>query len=465
MSPFGENGNQIVAYESIPCQEVYDFTVPATENYISCGIVHHNTMSAAAQTAFFATGLYPEWWPGRRFPGPTAGWIGSPTGQTSRDNPQRLLLGNVGEWGTGMIPGRSIIEIKRSTHGLTDQVETILIKHEKTGKISRMLFKTYDQGRIRWQGETINYVWFDEEPPDDVYSEGLTRTNVLGGFVYMTFTPLLGMSKVVSRFIREHPPGSHVIKMGIQDALHYSEEDRKAIIARYPEHERKARAEGDPVMGSGAVFTVPIEWLLEVPIQIPAFWPRICGLDLGWDHPTAAAWVALDPDADCIHVYDTYRVREQTPIIHAAAIKARGPWVPVAWPHDAMQHDSGSGKVIAQQYREQGVAMLPLHATHAPQAGKKEGTGGNGIEAGILEMLTRMQTGRFRVANQLTDWHDEYRNYYRKDGLIQKDGDDLLSATRYAVMMIRFAKLRINRDIVPRLAEFHSSDSGMGTLG
>jgi phage terminase large subunit-like protein len=437
----------------------------AKEILLMAGNQIGKTMSAAAQTAYFATGLYPDWWPGRKFPGPTAGWVGSPTGQTSRDNPQRLLLGNVGEWGTGMIPGRSIIEIKRSTHGLTDQVETILIEHKATKRISRLLFKTYDQGRIRWQGETINYVWFDEEPPDDVYSEGLTRTNVLNGFVFMTFTPLLGMSAVVARFIREKPPGSAVIKMGISDALHYSEENRKAIIARYPEHERKARAEGDPVMGSGAVFPVPVEWITEVPIQIPEFWPRLAGLDLGWDHPTACAWMAYDRDADCIHVYDTYRAREQTPVIHAAAIKAKGPWIPVAWPHDAMTHDSGSGKVIAQQYREFGVAMLPLHATHPPQAGKREGTGGNGLEAGIMEMLTRMQTGRFKVANHLSDWLDEYRNYYRKDGLIEKEGDDLMSATRMGVMMIRFAKLRVNRDIVPKLGEFQSFDVGMGTLG
>ena len=64
-------------------------------------------------------------------------------------------------------------------------------------------FKTYDQGRTKWQGETLDFVWFDEEPPQDVYIEGLTRTNATGGMVYLTFTPLKGISDVVHSFINE----------------------------------------------------------------------------------------------------------------------------------------------------------------------------------------------------------------------------------------------------------------------
>jgi hypothetical protein len=67
--------------------------------------------------------------------------------------------------------------------------------------------------------------------------------------------------------------------------------------------------------------------------------------------------------------------------------------------------------------------------------------GGNGVEAGILEMLERMQTGRFKVFRNLSDWFEEYRLYHRKDGLIVKLIDDLMSATRYAVMMKRFAEV------------------------
>ena len=68
--------------------------------------------------------------------------------------------------------------------------------------------------------------------------------------------------------------------------------------------------------------------------------------------------------------------------------------------------------------------------------------GGNGVEAGIMEMLDRMQTGRLRVARTCTEWFEEFRLYHRKDGKVVKERDDALSATRYAIMMKRFAAPR-----------------------
>jgi phage terminase large subunit-like protein len=65
------------------------------------------------------------------------------------------------------------------------------------------MFKAYEQGRAAWQGETLHGVWFDEEPPLDVYLEGLTRTNATGGIVMLTFTPLKGMSDVVRMFLSD----------------------------------------------------------------------------------------------------------------------------------------------------------------------------------------------------------------------------------------------------------------------
>ena len=257
-----------------------------------------------------------------------------------------------------------------------------------------------------------------------------------------------------------------VIRMTIDDALHYTAAQRAKIVEGYPAHEREARSRGIPAMGSGAVFPIDEDQLKEPPIQIPEFWPRIAGLDIGWDHPTAAVWVAWDRDVDILHVYDCYRMAQQTPVVHAAAIKARGAWIPMAWPHDGLQHDKGSGIVIASQYIKQGVNMLREHATHPPQPGKKEGSGGYGLEAGILEMLSRMQTGRFKVASTLSDFWEEYRMYYRDEkGLIVKEGDDLMSATRVATMMMRHAKLRVDRSDAPVLPGFRQTDVTMGVLG
>lgn len=439
--------------------------VPAIrERLLIAGNQLGKTWAGSFEAAMHLTGRYPEGWKGAVFDQPTAGWAASETSQGTRDTVQRLLLGPVGAWGTGAIPADDILEIKRASHGVADAVETVLVRHV-SGGVSRVTFKTYDQGRARWQGDTLDWVWFDEEPPLDIYTEGMTRTNATDGIVWTTFTPLKGMSDVVRRFLIDKAPGTHVTTMTIYDAGHYTPEQCEAIIASYPAHEREARAKGIPMLGSGRIFPVPEENLREQPVALPHHWPRICGLDFGWDHPTAAAWLAWDRDTDTVHVYDAYRVKEATPVIHSAAIKARGAWIPVAWPHDGLQHDKGSGEALKEQYRRQGLNMLPDKATHAPEPGEKEGSGGNGVEAGLMDMLDRMQTGRLKVAAHLQDWWEEFRLYHREDGKVVKENDDLMSATRYALMMLRHAKVNAGAQRLPNVRSDTGTVAGMGPLG
>lgn len=223
----------------------------------------------------------------------------------------------------------------------------------------------------------------------------------------------------------------HVTRMTIDDAEHYTPEQRAEIIASYPAHERKARAKGIPILGSGRVFPIDEDDIKIAAFPIPEDWVQIGGLDFGWDHPTGAVKLAWDKDNDCIYVTNSYGLREATPVIHAATLKAWNDWLPWAWPHDGLQHDKGSGEELAQQFADQGLNMLPDKATFE--------NGSNGVEAGIAEMLDRMLTGRWKVFEHLEDWFAEFRLYHRKDGLIVKLNDDRISASRYAMMMKRFA--------------------------
>lgn len=223
-----------------------------------------------------------------------------------------------------------------------------------------------------------------------------------------------------------------VVQMTIEDAEHYTPEQRKEIEASYPEHEREARIKGIPSMGSGRVFPITEESIVCEPVSIPTHWPQIIGLDFGWDHPFAATRHAWDRDGDVFYMTHEYAAREQTPIIHAASIKPWGIWIPCAWPHDGLQHDKGSGVELAEQYRKQGLKLLAEKATFPDDRG-------NGLEAGISEMLDRMKTGRWKVFKTCDGWINEFRMYHRKDGLIVKERDDRISASRYAMMMKRFA--------------------------
>lgn len=412
-------------------------TATHRETLFAAGNQLGKTLASANALAICLTGEYPTWWPGRKWDRPIACWVGGVTNETTRDTMQRLLMGRPGSFGTGAIPADRI-EGYTSARGVSDALDTVQVKH-KDGGISTLTFKSYKDGRDKWQGETLDIVAFDEEPPPDIYTEGLTRTNATGGLAWMTFTPLLGMSEVVSRFFEEESPDRALVTMTIYDVDHYTPEQRDRIIASYPAHEREARSKGIPTLGSGRVFPLPDEAISCPPFPIPKHWPRICGIDMGYDHPMAAAWLAWDRDSDTIYVYDCFKQRESTPATQAPTIRAKGVWIPVAWPHDALQHDKGSGEQLAEQYRIAGVNMLPMRATHPPGPGQSEGQGGNGVEAGVMEMLERMQSGRWRVFDHLHDWFAEFRLYHRKDGKIVKLRDDILSASRYGMMMKRFA--------------------------
>lgn len=195
--------NRLTDYNPYEKQRIYHNTTDR-ECLLMAGNQLGKTYCGSADVAFHLTGLYPDWWEGRRWDRPTRWWAASKTGEVTRDGVQRYLVGEPKDetsWGTGMIPKDRLLTTKRRM-GVADALDSITVKHV-SGGTSTLGFKSYDQGRQKWQGETLDGVWFDEEPPMDIYMEGLTRTNATKGVTRITFTPLLGMSDVVSMFLNE----------------------------------------------------------------------------------------------------------------------------------------------------------------------------------------------------------------------------------------------------------------------
>lgn len=436
-----QSHNRLLSYKPYPKQlEFHAAGKDYRERLLMAGNQLGKTLSAGAECAMHLTGRYPSWWNGYTFDRPINMWASGITGESTRDNPQRILHGLLGQAGTGMIPKDALKEVTNK-RGIPNAIDTIVVKYGGGGDVqakeSLCAFKSNDQGREKWQGPTLDLVWFDEEHDEDVYTEGVTRTNVVMGPILFTFTPLKGMTSVVKRYLIDQVSGTHVTNMTIDDVEHYTPEQREAIIASYPSHEREARAKGIPTMGSGRVFPIEEEYIKIAPFEIPSHWTQLCGIDFGWDHPSAGIRMAWDRDNDILYVINCYRARENTPAMFASAVRPWGDWLKWAWPHDGLQHDKGSGEQLAVQYRQNGLSMLPERATFDD--------GSNGLEAGVAEMLDRMQTGRLKVFSHLNDWFEEFRLYHRKDGIIVKMNDDILSATRYAMMMRRFATTRTRK--------------------
>lgn len=400
------------------------------------------TQCAAVEVAFHLTGEYPDWWEGKRFDHPTLAWTGSPTNETSRDIVQTELLGGLGEkLGTGWVPKSRIVGTPKTRQaGVKDVVDTFAVRH-KSGGLSLCNLKTYEQGWAKWQGTAPHVVWDDEEPDDYmIYSESQTRILTSGGILLVTFTPLRGVTDLVHHFQSQH--GQHGIYLrsaSWNDAPHLSDDDKARLKASYREHERKARTEGIPMLGEGAVFPVADEDITVQPFKIPAHFARIKGCDFGIDHPAAGAEIAIDRDLDVIYVIDCYRKANELPPYHAAWFNKANRHVPVAWPHDGMNREKTGGRTLADAYRSHEVNMLAKSARYPKVPGEDEKGGPQPVEPIVNEVLNRMMTGRFKVFANLSEWFEEKRSYHRKDNIIVPRRDDILKATFYAVMMRRYA--------------------------
>jgi phage terminase large subunit-like protein len=385
---------------------------------------------SAMEAAMHATGLYPQWWPGYRFDKPTAGWCAGASNTVLRETIQKLLLGNQGEYGTGCIPKGSFINASVA-RGVADLVDTIRVRHE-SGGVSTIGLKSYEAGREHLQGSTLDWCSNDEQVPEDVYSEILTRSNLANGPVWTVFTPIGGVDSIVRRFLYEKSPTRALITATIDDSPLYTEEQKQQIAESYLPHEREARLRGVPTMGSGRIFPIAEEKITCERRDIPAHWRTLGGLDFGYEHPFAAVSIAHDVDHDVVYVTRAYRIRQASAIIHAAALRHWGSlqW---AWPQDGGRHTlEGSGISLADQYKDLGLDLLFEPA--------KFQDGGVSVEAGLMLMLQRFQTGHLKVFSDLEEWLEEYRLYHRKDGKVFKEYDDLLSATRYALMNLRYAR-------------------------
>nr|WP_269438529.1 hypothetical protein [Halomonas sp. IOP_31] len=202
-------------------------------------------------------------------------------------------------------------------------------------------------------------------------------------------------------------------------------------------HQVKARSEGVPSLGAGAIYPVPEEDIVVDPFQIPDWWARVYGLDVGWKK-TAAIWGALDRDTDTLYLNSEHYSGMAEVAVHAKSIKMRGAWIPGVIDTAARGRSQTDGKSLFGLYEDEGLIL-----NNADKA----------VEAGIMAMLDRLSTGRLKVFSTLQNWLAEYRLYRRDEkGRIVKENDHLMDATRYLNMGLHHAITRpVDRSSMPTM--------------
>ena len=148
------------------------------------------TECGAVECVYMARGIHPY----RANRKDVHGWVVSLSTQVQRDVAQKKILQYLRkDWiaeivmqsGRKDAPGAGVIDFIR--------VRNVF------GGISVIGFKSCDQGREKFQGTSLDFVWFDEEPPYDIYLECRMRVMDKKGDVFGTMTPLKG------HLLKPHP--------------------------------------------------------------------------------------------------------------------------------------------------------------------------------------------------------------------------------------------------------------------
>lgn len=446
--------NKLERYQPFPYQRDFHHALGqdtdrlASQRAIIGGNKTGKTYCAAFEVAMHLTGKYPDWWQGHRFEHPVQCLVAGPSSQVVRDVPQRELMGapeNMEMQGEGAIPRGDIVNTLRHP-GVPNAYESVMVRHHPTGKQSRCFFRAYEQGKEKFQGFHSHFTWLDEEPPEAVFGQVIRSTFTTKGLIAMSFTPENGLTDLTSRFLNDTPKGCWCVQPTWDDVPLYEDEDyREQKLSEIPAHERELRTRGIPVMGSGLIFPILDEQISIEPFKIPDHWPRIVGIDFGWDHPFGAVAKAWDRETNTSYVYHVIRESKMIIPVAASAVKSmlgERLWMPIVWPMDGLHKDPRGGEALSDLFRQEGLNMLLRHFTNPPGPGQKEGDGGVSVEAGLLNMLTRMEQGLFKVFSSCPEWFDEKRSYHRRDGVVVKKRDDLMAADRYAEQSLRFSSVR-----------------------
>ena len=418
----------------------------ATERILSGANQSGKSIAGTMETCFHLTGNYPDWWNGHRvLPHLNASngeyelnaWVLGTDSKTVRDSLQSKIIGTAArDFNDGCIhPDFIDKENKLMARGIPDAVDTIYIRH-RSGCRVKLQFRSYEQGRENLQAATIDFVYCDEEPPEDVMGELRARIAATGGFLYMAFTPLKGMTPLVQEFWTHDNPEKFLVCMNIYEAKHFTPEKLKKIESLYAglsEAERQARMMGIPTMGSGMVY--PID---DNDIAYDTFpLPKNFSLSISYSN-------ALDPMTDVAYVYDCEKTVRKSIAENAEIMRKRGSWIPFAYPHDLMRESGAErGKVYEEDKKSEGYkykTMYEDNGIHFTPHNAKTKEGSINVENGIVEVRQRMVTGRLKIARHLFElWKEKQVYRYGEDLKPIKQKDDLMDAMRYAVIMLRYA--------------------------
>ncbi len=270
------------------------------------------TECGAVEVVYLACGIHPF-----RKNKVTEGWVVSLSRQVQRDVAQKKIL--------HYLPKTSIEKIVMVSGG-QDSAENgvidFIIVRSALGGFSKIGFKSCDQGREKFQGASLDYVWFDEEPPFDIYTECKMRVLDRCGEIFGTMTPLKGLTWVYNTIYLNETCDKEVWceMMEWADNPYLSKKEIDALTKSLPADELESRRYGKFMQNGGLVYSEFDENINVIePFDIPLDWQDAISIDPGLHNPLSAHFYAVDFDGNVYVVAEHYQAGQSVEY-HAKAI-------------------------------------------------------------------------------------------------------------------------------------------------
>ena len=320
------------------------------------------TECGAVETVWLARGIHPY----RKNRADTFGWVVSLTSQVQRDVAQKKILYYLRpDWIEDIV-----MQSGRKDNPATGVIDQIIVKNV-FGGTSVIGFKSCDQGRERFQGSSLDYVWFDEEPPRDVYEECRMRVIDRAGEIFGTMTPLKGLTFVYDEIYmnRKNDPQIWYEFMEWSDNPFLPAKEIKLLESTLDETTLQSRKYGRFAAREGLVYHEFDESVHVIePFAVPKEWQDTLSIDPGLKNPLSAHWYAVDFDGNVYVVAEHYAAGKDVDY-HARAIHEISD--AIGWKRDDKGRvqaliDSAAGqrtlaavKSVSELFYERGILVNP----------------------------------------------------------------------------------------------------------
>ena len=320
------------------------------------------TECGAVECVYLARGVHPY----KKNKRSVDGWVVSVSAQVQREVAQKKILQYL---------RRDWIEEIVMASGRKDSPESGVIDFIRVksalGGVSTIGFKSCDQGRDKFQGASLDFVWFDEEPPEDIYKECRMRVMDKEGEVFGTMTPLKGLTFVHKEiFMNEkNDPEAWYEFMEWKDNPYLSGKEIALMEKCLGEEELQARRFGRFAAKEGLVYPEFDERVHVIPpFPVPKEWQDIISIDPGLNNPLSAHWYAVDYDDNVYVIYEHFEAGKDVDY-HAAEIKRISE--KLGWKRDqkgrlnalidsaAKQRTLAGVKSVCELFYERGILVNP----------------------------------------------------------------------------------------------------------